>query len=87
MLDDVAPTARPAPAVRADCAPGGRFAAAWLALAEQHGVGPQVVLRSRLGDTDLLAARGVTSTMDVPTDPDADTAHTPISVAHPATMP
>jgi hypothetical protein len=87
VLDDVAPDGAPRGGVRADCAPGGRFAAAWLALAEEHGVGPQVVLRSRLGDTDLLAARGVTSTMDVPTDLDADTAHTPISVAHPATMP
>jgi hypothetical protein len=87
VLDDVTPDGVPRTGVRADCAPGGRFAAAWLALAEEHGVGPQVVLRSRLGDTDLLTARGVTSTMDVPTDPDADTAHTPISVAHPATMP
>jgi hypothetical protein len=87
VLDDVTPDGVPRTGVRADCAPGGRFAAAWLALAEEHGVGPQVVLRSRLGDTDLLTARGVTSTMDVPTDLDADTAHTPISVAHPATMP
>ncbi|WIB61265.1 cellulase family glycosylhydrolase [Curtobacterium sp. MCLR17_007] len=85
VLDDVRPDGTPAPGVRAECAPGGRFAAAWLALAEQHGVGPRVVLRSRLADTELLAARGVTSTMDVPADTDA--AHTPISVAHPATMP
>jgi len=87
VLDDVAPDGAPLAGVRADCAPGGRFAAAWLALAEEHGVGPQVVLRSRLADTDLLAARGVTSTMDVPTDLDAGSANTPISVAHPATMP
>jgi hypothetical protein len=87
VLDDVTPDGVARTGVRADCAPGGRFAAAWLALAEEHGVGPQVVLRSRLGDTDLLTARGVTSTVDVPTDLDADTAHIPISVAHPATMP
>lgn len=87
VLDDVGADGFPASAVRADCAPGGRFAAAWLALAEQHGVGPQVVLRSRLADADLLAARGVTSTMDVPADTAADPAPTPISVAHPATMP
>ena len=44
---------------RADCAPGGAFFESWVRVAERNGRGPQVVLRSRLDDTALLAARGV----------------------------
>ncbi|PZE82179.1 glycosyl hydrolase [Curtobacterium sp. MCBD17_032] len=83
VLDDVAPDGTPLGGTRADSAPGGRFAAAWLAIAEQDGRGPQVVLRSRLGDPALLAARGITACVDVPN----DTASATVSVAHPATMP
>ncbi|PZE57317.1 glycosyl hydrolase [Curtobacterium sp. MCPF17_001] len=83
VLDDVAPDGAPLHGTRADSAPGGRFAAAWLALAEQDGRGPQVVLRSRLADTALLAARGIRTCVDVP----AGTTATALSVAHPATMP
>lgn len=88
VLDDVLPDGAERRGTRSDCAPGGRFAAAWLALAttSADGRGPQVVLRSRLADTGMLAARGITTCVDVPDDLDADTAHTPISVAHPATM-
>jgi|GEM_PF-72925 len=84
VLDDVDAAGAPLPMTRADSAPGGRFAAAWLALAEEHGRGPQVVLRSRLGDTPLLAARGITTCVDVPSDASTST---PLAVAHPATMP
>ncbi|WIB27395.1 glycosyl hydrolase [Curtobacterium sp. MCSS17_015] len=83
VLDDVAPDGAPLGGTRADSAPGGRFAVAWLAIAEQDGRGPQVALRSRLGDTALLAARGITTCVDVPT----GTASATVSVAHPATMP
>jgi hypothetical protein len=83
VLDDVAPDGTPARGSRADSAPGGRFAAAWLTLAERDGRGPQVVLRSRLGDGALLAARGIGTCVDVP----SDTASATMSVAHPATMP
>ncbi|MFS0729817.1 glycosyl hydrolase [Curtobacterium sp. 1P10AnD] len=85
VLDDVLPDGSPRYGTRADCAPGGRFAAAWLALAEsaEDGRGPQVVLRSRLADGALRAARGITSIVDVPADLDG----TALSVAHPATMP
>jgi hypothetical protein len=83
VLDDVTADGAPLPGSRADSAPGGRFAAAWLALAERDGRGPQVVLRSRLSDGALLAARGITTCVDVP----SDTASAPVSVAHPATMP
>jgi hypothetical protein len=84
VLDDVRPDGAPRHGVRADSAPGGRFAAAWLALAESapDGRGPQVVLRSRVGDDALLAARGITRCVEVPDD--ATTAL--LSVAHPATM-
>ncbi|MDP4333293.1 hypothetical protein Q7F20_07910 [Curtobacterium sp. A7_M15] len=70
--------------VRADCAPGGRFAAAWLDLASSSpdGRGPQVVLRSRADDHALLAARGITRCVDVP----EGAATELLSVAHPATM-
>ncbi|GAA3339551.1 cellulase family glycosylhydrolase [Curtobacterium pusillum] len=85
VLDDVLADGTTRYGLRADCAPGGRFAAAWLALAETDpdGRGPQVVLRSRLGDAGLLAARGITRCVDVPADLDG----TALSVAHPATMP
>jgi hypothetical protein len=83
VLDDVAPDGAPLSGTRADSAPGGRFAAAWLTLAEQDGRGPQVVLRSRLRDTAFLAARGIHTCVDVP----ADTTTTALRVAHPATMP
>ncbi|WIB78556.1 cellulase family glycosylhydrolase [Curtobacterium sp. MCPF17_002] len=84
VLDDVMPDGADRHGVRADCAPGGRFAAAWLDLATTapDGRGPQVVLRSRLADTDLLAARGITRCVDVPADLDTTT----LTVAHPATM-
>ncbi|TDN46217.1 cellulase (glycosyl hydrolase family 5) [Curtobacterium flaccumfaciens] len=87
VLDDVLPDGTDRHGARADCAPGGRFAAAWLEAASTapDGRGPQVVLRSRLADAGTLAARGITRCVDVPAD--LDTAHTPISVAHPATMP
>ncbi|OII05310.1 cellulase family glycosylhydrolase [Curtobacterium sp. MCBA15_008] len=89
VLDDVLPDGTDRHGARADCAPGGRFAAAWLEAASSapDGRGPQVVLRSRLADAGTLAARGITRCVDVPADLDADTAHSPISVAHPATMP
>jgi hypothetical protein len=84
VLDDVRPDGAPRHGVRADSAPGGRFAAAWLALAESapDGRGPQVVLRSRVGDDALLAARGITRCVEVPD----DAATALLSVAHPATM-
>jgi len=84
VLDDVLPDGSPRYGVRADCAPGGRFAAAWLACAESaaDGRGPQVVLRSRLPDTAHTAARGIRSTVEVPD----DLAGTALSIAHPATM-
>ncbi|MFJ3035921.1 glycosyl hydrolase [Curtobacterium pusillum] len=84
VLDDVGPDGAPRQGVRADSAPGGRFAAAWLELAEgaPDGRGPQVVLRSRIDDDTLLAARGITRCVEVPDD--APTAL--LSVAHPATM-
>lgn len=85
VLDDVLPDGSPRYGVRADCAPGGRFAAAWLACAESaaDGRGPRVVLRSRLPDTAHTAARGIRSTVEVPD----DLAGTALSIAHPATMP
>lgn len=83
VLDDVAPDGTPLGGTRADSAPGGRFAAAWLAIAEQDGRGPQVVLRSRVRDAVLLRDRGITTCVDVP----GDTASATVSVAHPATMP
>uniref|UniRef100_A0A942T001 Glycosyl hydrolase n=1 Tax=Neobacillus citreus TaxID=2833578 RepID=A0A942T001_9BACI len=85
VLDDVLGDGSPRYGTRADCAPGGRFAAAWLALAESShdGRGPQVVLRSRLADEALRTTRGITSIVEVPTDLDG----TALSVAHPATMP
>jgi hypothetical protein len=85
VLDDVLPDGAIRYGLRADCAPGGRFAAAWLALAEAapDGRGPQVVLRSRLADAEAVAARGISTTVDVPADLDG----TALSVAHPATMP
>jgi hypothetical protein len=83
VLDDVTPDGGTRHGSRADSAPGGRFAAAWLAIAQRDGRGPQVVLRSRLGDAALLAARGITTCVDVP----SDTASAAVSVAHPATMP
>ncbi len=63
--------------------PGGRFAAAWLALAEAapDGRGPQVLLRSRLHDDVLRAARGITTIEHVPDGLDG----TVLAVAHPAT--
>ncbi|WP_439694185.1 glycoside hydrolase 5 family protein [Curtobacterium sp. SP.BCo] len=85
VLDDVLPDGSDRAGVRADCAPGGRFAAAWLDLAVQapDGRGPQVVLRSRTSDTALLDARGITRCVEVPDD--TPTAAR-LSVAHPATM-
>lgn len=85
VLDDVLPDGADRHGMRADCAPGGRFAAAWLAVAAAapDGRGPQVVLRSRLGDTEMLAARGIDRCVDVPADLDSTT----IRVAHPATTP
>ncbi|MCS6587277.1 glycoside hydrolase 5 family protein [Curtobacterium flaccumfaciens] len=85
VLDDVLSDGTDRHGTRADCAPGGRFAAAWLALAEAapDGRGPQVVLRSRLSDTALLAARGIDRCVDVPSDLDTTT----VRVAHPATTP
>ncbi|MEV7931473.1 glycosyl hydrolase [Curtobacterium sp. NPDC089185] len=85
VLDDVRPDGSPRSDTRADCAPGGRFAAAWLDCAESapDGRGPQVLLRSRLGDTALTAARGITSIVDVPD----DTTGAPLVVAHPAALP
>ncbi len=85
VLDDVLSDGTLRHGTRADCAPGGRFAAAWLALAESapDGRGPQVVLRSRLSDTALLAARGIDRCVDVPSDLDTTT----VRVAHPATTP
>ncbi len=46
VLDDVRPDGSPRSDTRADCAPGGRFAAAWLDCAESapDGRGPQVLL-------------------------------------------
>ncbi len=84
VLDDDGPDGAPRHGIRADSAPGGRFAAAWLELAESalDGRGPQVVLRSRIDDDTLLAARGITRCVEVPDD--APTAL--LSVAHPATM-
>lgn len=85
VLDDVLPDGSPRYGTRADCAPGGRFAAAWLALAEssEDGRGPQVLLRSRLADEALRTARGIRTIVDVPADLDG----TALTVAHPATMP
>ncbi|GGL09746.1 hypothetical protein JOE58_000173 [Curtobacterium luteum] len=85
VLDDVLPDGTPRHGTRADCAPGGRFAAAWLALAESaaDGRGPQVVLRSRLADGALRGARGIARIVEVPGDLDG----TSLTVAHPATMP
>ncbi|MBT1598020.1 glycoside hydrolase 5 family protein [Curtobacterium flaccumfaciens] len=85
VLDDVLTDGTDHHGTRADCAPGGRFAAAWLALAEAapDGRGPQVVLRSRLSDTALLADRGIDRCVDVPSDLDTTT----VRVAHPATTP
>lgn len=84
VLDNVRPDGAPRHGVRADSAPGGRFAAAWLALAESapDRRGPQVVLRSRVGDDTQLAARGITRCVEVPD----DAATALLSVAHPATM-
>ncbi|MFS2029367.1 hypothetical protein ACEN85_04570, partial [Curtobacterium sp. CT11-45] len=53
-----------------------------LASTASDGRGPQVVLRSRVDDHALLAARGITRCVDVP----EDTATELLSVAHPATM-
>ncbi|MGN8050091.1 glycoside hydrolase 5 family protein [Curtobacterium sp. 22159] len=85
VLDDVLPDGTTRYGLRADCAPGGRFSAAWLALAEAapDGRGPQVVLRSRLADDDTTAARGIVSVVEVPAELDG----TALTVAHPATMP
>lgn len=85
VLDDVLPDGSSRSGVRAECAPGGRFAAEWLALAEAapDGRGPQVVLRSRLADPAHGAARGIASIVEVPD----DLTGTPLTIAHPATMP
>ncbi|MDM7892405.1 glycoside hydrolase 5 family protein [Curtobacterium caseinilyticum] len=85
VLDDVLADGSPRYGTRADCAPGGRFAAAWLSLAEAaaDGRGPQVLLRSRIDDAVLRTARGITTIVDVPADLDGTT----LTVAHPATMP
>ncbi|WP_022907482.1 glycoside hydrolase 5 family protein [Curtobacterium sp. B18] len=84
VLDDVLADGTARGGLRADCAPGGRFAAAWLDLASAaaDGRGPQVVLRSRLHDDALLAARGITRCVEVP----EGAATALLSVAHPATM-
>ncbi|WP_144710986.1 glycosyl hydrolase [Curtobacterium pusillum] len=84
VLDDVLPDGTTRHGLRAECAPGGRFAAAWLELAERapDGRGPQVVLRSRIGDDALLGGRGITRCVEVPD----DTPTALLSVAHPATM-
>lgn len=84
VLDDVGSDGGRRSGTRADCAPGGRFAAAWLALAEAapDGRGPQVVLRSRLADAPRTAARGITTIVDVPDDLDGIA----LDVAHPATL-
>ncbi len=85
VLDDVLADGSERLGIRADCAPGGRFAAAWLALAEQapDGRGPQVVLRSRLDDGAGVAARGITRLAEVP----EAVSGTALTVQHPATMP
>jgi hypothetical protein len=46
---------------RASRAPAGLFFERWLQLAEKLGRGPQIVLRSQVGDLALLAARGIHS--------------------------
>jgi len=85
VLEDITRDGALRPVLRAECAPGGRFALAWLALAEKDptGRGPQVVLRSRLADRALLEARGIRACVEVPDGIGA----TPLIVAHPATMP
>jgi hypothetical protein len=45
--------------LRAECAPTGAFHRRWLAVAAATGRGPQVVLRSRRHEQELLAARGI----------------------------
>lgn len=81
VLDDVDDDGAPVLGMRESCAPGGAFSQAWLDLAREIGRGPQVVLRSRVNDTALLSARGVTELHDVP----ETTTATSMAVAHPAT--
>ncbi|QNE35583.1 glycoside hydrolase 5 family protein [Leifsonia shinshuensis] len=82
VLDDVDAQGRPNPHVRRSCAPGGGFARAWLAVAEESGRGPQVVLRSRSTDRAMLDARGIGRLIEA-----AGTADAPVSVPHPAVAP
>lgn len=49
-----------APGHRARCAPGGEFFETWLRAAQADGLGPQVVLASRVRDEASVAARGIT---------------------------
>jgi endo-1,4-beta-mannosidase len=44
---------------RAASSPSGAFSRAWLAATPADGPGPQIVLASKAGDTELLAARGI----------------------------
>lgn len=81
ILEDVDVDGIATPGTRESCGPGGVFSQAWLDLARRLGRGPQVVLRSRLHDTDLTTRRGITELHRVPT----TTTATEVAVAHPAT--
>ncbi|KQO61195.1 glycoside hydrolase 5 family protein [Curtobacterium sp. Leaf261] len=99
VLDDVDELGRPNPGFRAECAPGGRFALAWVDLAEALGRGPRVVLRSRLAEPGLQAGPSVPVGSSAPAGSSiradglvlhrvpagGESIH--MSVAHPATMP
>ncbi len=52
---------------RSTCGPGGEFFEAWMALADK-GVRAAVVLASQAGDTEHLAARGITDVVEVRAD-------------------
>ncbi|WP_113719042.1 glycoside hydrolase 5 family protein [Arthrobacter dokdonensis] len=81
ILEDVDAAGVPVADVRKSCAPGGRFSQAWLHHAASTGRGPQVVLRSKVADALLLAARGITEVHVVPAGID----RIELSIAHPAT--
>ena len=74
VVDDSDPTT-----YRAQLGPGGSVFEAWNATAEEEGVGPHIVLRSRIGESVDLAPRGIVELRAV-----AVAAPEPIDVLHPA---
>lgn len=77
VLDDSDPAT-----YRAQLGPGGSFAEAWNAAAQERGVGPHIVLRSRIAEGVDPSADGTVELRTV-----AVAAPDPIGVLHPAVTP